>query len=114
MGRRGSAGDGRMLWLSDDEKIPRWSETWTWPASMAARVGVFLCGLLLPRRRRRGGETGASRLAMTGVFLLLFSWLHFVSVSVSVSVSAGWLALPSASRVRFMMLRSAVNSYSEL
>lgn len=114
MGRRDSAGDGRMHWLSEDEKIPRWSVTWTWPASMAARLGgggccwdVFLPGLLLPRRRRRGGETGASRLAMIGV-VLLFSWLH--------SVSAGGLGLASGSRVRFMMLRSIVtqNSYSEL
>lgn len=94
-----------MYRLSEEEKIPKWSVTWTWPASMAARSGDGCCldalgifssrldAFLSGRGRRLGGETGASRLATMGIFLLS-SWHSFF---------AGGLLLPSKSRVRFMM-----------
>lgn len=83
--RRGTEGDdaGRVHCLRRVEKMFRWSETSIWPASIAARFGGLVCpavvtllvdlgcvvdGFFSSRERRLGGETGASKLEMIGIF----------------------------------------------
>lgn len=81
MVRRGLNGDseGRAHSFSLAEKMPRWSVTLTWPASMAARLcdasccgpgaGSFGAGSLASTARRCGGDTEAFKLASAGTFV---------------------------------------------